>query len=308
MIETTPPLHPDTVLSLTHISKNFGSFRALDNVSFSVRRSSICALIGANGAGKTTLIRIATGLIPPDSGTVASPYILEKPGQAWFSYLPEDSGLYDRMRVEDTIIYFARLSGLSRRQAQQDLPVWLARFGIEAKKRARVQELSKGNHQKVKLICALINRPPVLILDEPFNGLDGETSVMLRRCLTELRGEGATILVSSHRLDQMDLLADHLVVIAAGRKILDDTLKGARLHYRQNRPAAHLLDSLPGVIDLSWSDDVVILALGPAANPRHILQELLTRGCEVENFLRHSPDLSEIVSTLYSRPQNGGVE
>lgn len=291
---------PDPVLTIKGVTKRFGSFTALEDVSLLVERGKVCALLGANGAGKTTLIKIITGLIPRDAGEVISPFASEAVPRAWFSYVPEECGLYERMRVADVIIYFARLSGMTSAAARESLDGWLVRFKLETKRRNLVGELSKGNQQKVKLISALIHRPSLLILDEPFTGLDGEGSLLLRQCLMELRAEGTTILLSSHRLDQMDLLADHVVVIAAGRKILDATLDEARRLYRQNRIEVSFaapppsLDGLPGVMGLTWEDGIAQLALGPEAETKMILQELLRRGCEVENFMRHSPDLSEI--------------
>lgn len=291
---------PEPVLIVQGITKRFDQFVALDGVSLEVERGTICALLGANGAGKTTLIKVITGLIPRDAGRVSSPFEKEFGSRAWFSYVPEECGLYERMRVADIIIYFARLSGLSLSRAKSELEPWLERFKLTERRSNRVGELSKGNQQKVKLICALIHRPPLLILDEPFTGLDGEASLLLRECLSNVRREGTTILLSSHRLDQMDLLSDHVVVIAAGRKILDAPLEEARRLYRQNRIEVSFaappppLDGLPGVIDLTWDDGVAQLALGPQSDTKTILGELLRRGCEVENFMRHSPDLSEI--------------
>ncbi len=289
------------VLSLKKVVKSFGSLVAVDHLDLAIHQGTVCALLGANGAGKTTLLKMIASLVEPDSGEIVRPLEDKKNKQPWFSFVPEESGLYDRMRVDDTILYFARLSGMSLKKAKQEMDPWLERFQIDAKRKRRVHELSKGNQQKVKMICALISRPPFLILDEPFTGLDGEGSALLRLCLDSLKKEGTTILLSSHRLDLIDLLADHLIVIAAGKKILDDTLKEARLHYRQNRIEVMFsspppsLDGLPGVIDLEWSNEVVKLALGPAAHSAEILQALLARGCDVENFRRHSPDLSEII-------------
>ncbi|HSI83840.1 MAG TPA: ATP-binding cassette domain-containing protein [Candidatus Methylacidiphilales bacterium] len=301
-----------SVLEVRGITKTFGDFTALRDITFNVRAGTITALLGANGAGKTTLIKVITGLARQDVGEIVWPDgETESNGLARFSYVPEESGLYERMRVEDIIIYFARLSGMEMPAIRNDLPGWLTRFKLTEKRRLRVIQLSKGNQQKVKLICALINKPPLLILDEPFTGLDGEGSLLLREALEQLRTGGTTMLLSSHRLDQMDLLADHLVVIAAGQKILDATLQQARKLYRQNRIEVTFsqpppsLDGLPGVLEIDWNEGVAQLSLGPAAVPSTILRALLDRGCEVENFLRHSPDLTEIFHKAYAHGNEG---
>jgi ABC-2 type transport system ATP-binding protein len=290
----------EIVLSVRGVSKRFGNHQALHEVSFEMGRGTICALLGANGAGKTTLLKIIMELIPRDCGEVECP--LAKGGETWFSYVPEEAGLYERMRVENIIAYFGRLSGMTKPEVDRAIDPWLGRFELKSKRRAYTIELSKGNQQKVKLICALISRPPVLILDEPFTGLDGEASALLRQCLVEVKAEGTTLLMSSHRLDQMDLLADHVVVLQSGKKILDATLREARRLYRQNRievsfgtpPPAEKLEGLAGVLEIEWDEGVARLMLGPGAIPQRILRELFERGCEVENFIRHSPDLQEI--------------
>jgi ABC-2 type transport system ATP-binding protein len=321
VVEATPEPARASVLEVRGITKKFGDFTALRDVSFHVRAGTITALLGANGAGKTTLIKVITGLVRQDEGEIIwpdpvagmseTPAFAHEGRVAKFSYVPEESGLYDRMKVEDIIIYFARLSGMSLPAIRAELPGWLERFKLTDKRRLRVIQLSKGNQQKVKLVCALINKPPLLILDEPFTGLDGEGSLLLREALEQLRKTGTTMLLSSHRLDQMDLLADHLVVIAAGQMILDATLQQARKLYRQNRIEVTFsepppsLDGLPGVLEIEWSDGVAELSLGPAAVPSTILRALLDRGCEVENFLRHSPDLTEIFHKAYAHGSSG---
>jgi ABC-2 type transport system ATP-binding protein len=297
------------ILHLQNLRKTFGDFTAIHDVSFDVPAGSITALIGANGAGKTTLLKIITRLIPADSGLIESSF--ESPASrtgrtpaSWLSYVPEEFGLYERMRVEEVIIYFARLGDLSLAQARQNLTPWLERFKLTPKRRERLVALSKGNQQKVKLICALIHQPPLLILDEPFTGLDGEGSALLRQCLLEARAAGTTILCSSHRLDQMDLLADHLVVIDAGRVVLDATLAEARRLYRQNLievtfgDVTPTLERLPGVLETTWDEGVAALTLAPEANPTTILKTILERGGEIESFTRHAPGLDEIFKTL----------
>lgn len=288
-----------SVLSVQNVTKRFGSFCAVDQVSFEIQRGSVCALLGANGAGKTTLLRMIIGLIPIDSGTISCP-LAKNSRQDWFSYLPEECGIYEQMRVEDAILYFARLSGMDKNAAKEKMNYWLDRMKLAPKRRNRMVELSKGNQQKAKLISALINQPPLLILDEPFTGLDGDGSALLRDALDQARAEGITLLLSSHRLDQMDLLADHIVVISSGKKILDAALEDARKLYRQNQIQITFsvqppsLEGLPGVLDLQWDEGVAILSIGPTANINEIIRVLLDRGCEIESFSRHLPNLSEI--------------
>jgi ABC-2 type transport system ATP-binding protein len=303
----------DCAVQVEGITKVFGPTRALDNVSLEVGLGEICALLGPNGAGKTTLIKIMTGLIPADSGRVTSSFVARRSRTGWFSYLPEESGLYERMRLDELILFFGRLSGMSGREVAREMPWWLERFKIREKTKARIVSLSKGNQQKVKLICALINRPPLLVLDEPFTGLDGDTSELLRQSLAELRREGTTTLMSSHRLDQVEILADRIVILTAGKKILDATPKEARKLFRQSRVEVSFsapppdLTGLPGVVGINWVEETAQLALDPQADPAEILAALVARGCRVEHFVRHTPNLGEIIQAAGRTLREGGA-
>jgi ABC-2 type transport system ATP-binding protein len=292
----TPALH------VHGIRKSFRDFTALNDISFTIQQGSITALIGPNGAGKTTLLKIITGLIPHDGGEISSPLAL--PGKTWFSYLPEECGLYERMKVADVIIYFARLGGLTLAEAKSELPNWLERMKLTPKRHHRLIELSKGNQQKVKLITALISHPPVLILDEPFTGLDGEGSDLLRLALLDARTRGTTLLISSHRLDQMDIIADHVVVISSGQIALDAPLKEARRLYQHNRIAVTFthappsLNDIPHVLELEWDEGTAYLTITPGINPGEVLKSLIDHHFDVESFSRPNTNLGEIFSKI----------
>jgi ABC-2 type transport system ATP-binding protein len=226
----------DAVLNIQQVVKRYATKLAVDHISLQVPPGIIFGLLGPNGAGKTTLIRMITRITIPDEGQIyfnGEP--LAEKHQRLIGYLPEERGLYKKMRVAEQIGYLLELKGLKDKQALQTADEWLERLKLGAWKNAKVEELSKGMQQKVQLIATIAHRPPVLILDEPFSGLDPVNSQMFEDVIRQLRDAGTSILFSTHRMDQLEELCQRIALIHNGKLMIDDDTKALRKKYNTNR-------------------------------------------------------------------------
>ena len=213
------------MLTLNNISKTFGSFQALDDVSLHVRRGTVFGLLGPNGAGKTTLIRIINRIIAPNSGTILfDGHPMTDNDVLHIGYLPEERGLYKKMRVGEQAIYLARLKGLDKTTAQQHLRQWFERLDIASWWNRPVEELSKGMQQKVQFVVTMLHNPQLLILDEPFSGFDPVNADILKREILRLKAEGTTIIFSTHNMPSAEELCDDIALINHSRVVLSGTL------------------------------------------------------------------------------------
>jgi len=240
-------------LELSNVTKRFGDFAAVSGLSFAQASGSILGFLGPNGAGKTTTLRMMLGLMKPDTGVMS--VLGQAPGRVRdrMGYLPEERGLYKRMRADAAIAYFATLKGLSRGEAKKRARALLDRFGLGQFARVRIEGLSKGMAQKVAFIAAMAHDPEILILDEPFSGLDPINQQSFEAAIRDLAREGKTILFSTHTMAQAERLCDQLVIMARGKKVFDGTLEEARgLLPRRARIGADadlgFLRELPGVL------------------------------------------------------------
>lgn len=209
------------------VGKSFGTVRAVDRVSLEVHRQQIFSLLGPNGAGKSTLVRMLIGMLPPDEGQ----FLWRDPGgrtvpldRAGIGYLPEDRGLYKDQPVAATLGYFAALHGMNRTEARRVAGQWIERLGLTQYARSKLETLSKGNQQKVQIATAVLHRPALVVLDEPFSGLDPINQELMVNLIREIRAEGATVLLSAHQLSLIERLADHVLIIAKGREVLSGSV------------------------------------------------------------------------------------
>ncbi|MDO4757770.1 MAG: ATP-binding cassette domain-containing protein [Rikenellaceae bacterium] len=223
------------LLTVEHVSKHFAAHTALDDVSLTIPQGSVYGLLGPNGAGKTTLIRIINRITAPDSGCVM---LGDRPLQAEdvyrIGYLPEERGLYKKMKVGEQALFFARLKGLSRRDALKGLKLWFEKFGIESWWDKKVEELSKGMAQKVQFIVTVLHKPELLIFDEPFSGFDPINANLLKEEILALRDEGATIIFSTHNMSSVEELCDHITLINKSKNILSGNVDEIRRRYGAN--------------------------------------------------------------------------
>src|SRR5437763_6224382 len=222
------------ILSVRDVVKVFGDVRAVDGVSFTVRRGTITGLLGRNGAGKTTTIRMITGIFFPDSGSIDWPGKESGDFRDRSGYLPEERGLYKQMNVVELLLFRAEIKGRRGPGVRKSIDQWLERFELGEKRGAKVEELSKGNQQKVQLIGTLLHDPELIILDEPQSGLDPVNMVLVRNLLSDLRNEGRTILLSTHMMGEAEKMADDIVLIHRGKMVLGGTLEDVRGSYGKN--------------------------------------------------------------------------
>lgn len=223
------------LLQVEHVSKRFAQHTALDDVSLAVPRGSVYGLLGPNGAGKTTLIRIINRITAPDTGRVLFDGREIRPDDIRrIGYLPEERGLYKKMKVGEQALFFARLKGLSRRDATERLRTWFERFGIEAWWDKRVEELSKGMAQKVQFIVTVLHEPDLLIFDEPFSGFDPVNANLLKEEILSLRDRGATVILSTHNMASVEEVCDHITLINKSKNILSGRVDDIRHRHGNN--------------------------------------------------------------------------
>ena len=209
--------------------------RAVDQVSFAVQKGDIYGFLGPNGAGKTTTIRMIMGIIQPDSGSIEiSDNNMDNLGRQIIGYLPEDRGLYQKQKLGEIIVYFGLLRGLEKTEAKAKAAEWLERFGLGDQQKRKVEELSKGNQQKVQFILSLVHDPTLLILDEPFTGLDPLNQLLLKEIIQEKRKAGTTILFSTHQMEQVERLCNNICLINQGRIIVEGALESIRAAHQSN--------------------------------------------------------------------------
>lgn len=223
------------LFSAKEVSKSYANHQALTNVSLSVDEGNIFGLLGPNGAGKTTLIRIINQITAPDSGSIwLNGHQLKSDDIYKIGYLPEERGLYKKMKVGEQALYLGQLKGLSRREAMKELKVWFEKFEITAWWDKKVMELSKGMQQKVQFICTVLHKPRLLIFDEPFSGFDPINADIITREILQMKKDGATIIFSTHNMESVEQLCDHIALIDKSKKILDGPTQQIREKYKSN--------------------------------------------------------------------------
>jgi len=217
------------MLELNNLIKQYDGIKAVDNIELKIEKGDIFGFLGPNGAGKTTTIRMIMGIIEPDSGTILfNQKNISENGRGKLGYLPEDRGLYQKQKLEETINYFASLRGLSKKKAIDQTHYWLERFDLYKQRNRKIEELSKGNQQKIQFILSLIHDPSLLILDEPFTGLDPLNQVLLKEIIQEKSKEGKTILFSTHQMEQVERICNNICLINKGKIILNGKLEDIR--------------------------------------------------------------------------------
>lgn len=223
------------IITCQNVVKKFNDFTALDNVSISVPKGKIFGLLGPNGAGKTTLIRIMNQITLPDSGEVLfNGAKLQRDDIAYIGYLPEERGLYKKMKVGDQALYLARLKGLSKEEATRELKHWFVKFGIQAWWNKKVEELSKGMAQKVQFICTILHKPSLLILDEPFSGFDPVNVQLVRNEILSMRDAGTSVILSTHNMESVEELCDNIALINKAKLIITGELDQIRRDHGKN--------------------------------------------------------------------------
>ncbi|MDO9680199.1 MAG: ATP-binding cassette domain-containing protein [Bacteroidales bacterium] len=234
------------IITCQNVVKKFNDFTALDNVSISVPKGKIFGLLGPNGAGKTTLIRIMNQITLPDSGEVLfNGAKLQRDDIAYIGYLPEERGLYKKMKVGDQALYLARLKGLSKEEATRELKHWFIKFGIQAWWNKKVEELSKGMAQKVQFICTILHKPSLLILDEPFSGFDPVNVQLVRNEILQMKDTGTSVILSTHNMESVEELCDNIALINKAKLIITGELDQIRRDHGKNEVEVIYRSSAP---------------------------------------------------------------
>lgn len=288
------------ILSLHHISKSFGGKKANDDICLEVREGSIFGLLGPNGAGKTTLLRIITNIILPDSGTIiidGKP--LEYAHHQIMGYLPEERGLYRKMKVGEHLVYLARLRNLSKSEAVHRVHFWLNKFSISDWHEKRVEELSKGMQQKVQFIATVLHEPKLLILDEPFSGLDPINTNLIKDEIRNLSKRGTAIIFSTHRMEQVEEICEDIVLINNGRNILSGAVSDIRERFKENKFIISYTGALPASLNghlniVEQNDHEIIIKVESGKSPNEALRYCIENNIEVHGFREILPGINEI--------------
>jgi ABC-2 type transport system ATP-binding protein len=288
------------MLEVKQLSKRFGSMQAVRDESFTVNNGEIMGLIGQNGAGKTTTFRMILNFLKPDQGQVLlDGHALTAADYNSIGYLPEERGLYPKMKVEDQIVYFAQLHGMKARAALTQLDSWMKRFDVKGKRSDRVKDLSKGNQQKVQLIATLIHMPKLVILDEPFSGLDPVNASVLENGIRMMRNEGAAIIYSSHDMGNVEALSDHLIMLRSGSVVLNGTVDeirdsfGRTKVYLESPLSRSDLEAIAGVRQVKDDGRRKIITLDDPAAGQTIFAAATANGY-IQEFSQQAPTLDEI--------------
>ena len=289
------------LLHLENVHKKFGDFTAVSDISFSIEKGSVYGLLGPNGAGKTTTLRMIMDIIAPDAGSITfSGNRQVRDFLDQIGYLPEERGLYRKMKVRDVILFIAELKGLYKQQALGEIERWLEKMQLSEWSNKRIDELSKGMAQKIQFITTVIHKPELIILDEPFSGLDPINMTLLKDLMLELREDGSTIIFSTHVMEQVEKLCDRICLIHQGKVLLEGELRAVKRGFGKNSVEIEYIGSLEPIRNSAYIQGVndfgqyAEIKLRNPEDYRPFLQELVEKGVDVTRFELMEPTLHEI--------------
>jgi ABC-2 type transport system ATP-binding protein len=287
-------------ISIEDISKSYDSVVAVNHVSLKVPTGAVLGLLGPNGAGKTTTIRMIMNILVPDEGKIR---VMDKPvtddTRDLIGYLPEERGLYPRMKVIEIVVFLGALHGLSETEARKRGYEWLEKLGLADWADKKLIDLSKGMQQKVQFITSVMHKPPVMILDEPFSGLDPVNAATIQEIMLEMRDQGSTVVLSTHRMEQVERLCDSICLINKGQNVLSGELRAIKQSYGKNTLHVEFTgnDSFlqhPGVGQITRLVSGIEAKLKPGTDPQQILKAAVESGAQITRFELLEPSLNEI--------------
>ncbi|MCO6498710.1 MAG: ATP-binding cassette domain-containing protein [Chitinophagaceae bacterium] len=288
-------------LELQNLKKYYASHKAVDDISFSISEGDIFGLLGPNGAGKTTLIRMITGIIFPDHGSIIYKGKTFDPVEDIFhiGYMPEERGLYKKMKIGEQALYLAMLKGLSKQDALKKTKEWFEKFEMQNWWNKKTEDLSKGMSQKLQFVTTVLHEPELLILDEPFSGLDPVNSNLIKEEIFKLNKAGTTIIFSTHRMEQVEEICKKIVLINKGKKILDGELAQIKEDFKEHIFKIGFDGELPQFESststlLSQDENVLSVRIHDEASPADVLKEYLSYGTKITSFNEVLPTLNEI--------------
>ena len=296
----------ETILSLQRLQKYFDTQKAVDDISLEIEQGQIFGLLGPNGAGKTTLIRMITGIFFPDEGEIFFEGKKFDPIQdvTRIGYMPEERGLYKKMKVGEQALYLAQLKGLSKSIAKRKIENWFGRFGMESWWDKKVEDLSKGMGQKLQFVTTVLHDPSLIILDEPFSGLDPVNSNLIKDEIFRLAKEGATIIFSTHRMEQVEEICNHIALVNKGKKILDGTVQATRQSFKQNifQVEGEGLEQVDRVTApftvLKETDNGMTIQRKEGLSNNELLHYLMQQKVSIHSFQEKLPSLNDIFIRL----------
>jgi ABC-2 type transport system ATP-binding protein len=294
-----------SMLEVEHLKKYFTTQKAVDDISFSVEKGAIFGLLGPNGAGKTTLIRMITGIFYPDEGSIRlnGKKFNGDEDAARIGYMPEERGLYKKMKIGEQAVYLARLKGLSGADALKQVKEWFVRFEMQSWWNKKIEDLSKGMAQKLQFVTTVLHRPELIILDEPFSGLDPVNANLIKDEIFRLATSGASIIFSTHRMEQVEEICNHIVLVNKGKKILDGTVANVKQEFKENlfqitasplpvNGAAELFDVI------ATNEDGLTIRIKDGYKPNDVLRYFIDHQSNISGFTELLPSLNEIFIKL----------
>ncbi len=287
-------------LQVNHVSKLYGDKAAVDNISFSIDKPSVFGLLGTNGAGKTTTIRMLLGILKKSSGEITWDGQEIKRKHVRLGYLPEERGIYPKTKVYEQLLYFARLQGMKKKEAKKSIDYWLKRLEIEEYKYMTAEKLSKGNQQKVQFVTAIMHNPKVIVLDEPFSGLDPVNTELLKNVILELVEQGKYIIMSSHQMTSIEEFCTDVLILNKGKTILQGNLKQIKASYKATKIEVNTAEDITGELlalglpILSNKDKEYVVGITDEGQGKQLLEYLVSRQITIEKFELKRPSLHDI--------------
>ncbi len=293
------------MLEVFQLKKYFATQKAVDDISFTVEKGTIFGLLGPNGAGKTTLIRMITGIFYPDEGNILLNGKKFNPEEdaSRIGYMPEERGLYKKMKIGEQAIYLARLKGLSKAEALSRVKEWFTRFEMQSWWNKKIEDLSKGMAQKLQFVITVLHEPELIILDEPFSGLDPINANLIKEEIFRLAEKGSSVIFSTHRMEQVEEICDHIILINKGQKILDGTIATVKQQFKENLfriTALPLPENISSSLFdlLSKKDHTLTLRIKDGHSPNEVLGYFIDRQSNISEFMELLPSLNEIFIRL----------
>jgi len=285
-------------VEVNHLYKSYTGKRAVEDLSFSVDPGEILGLIGPNGAGKSSTIKIILDFMKPDSGEVKIfGQQMDEACKNQIGYLPEEKGLYKKLTAIDLILYFASLKGMDKSSAKEKAEVLLRRTGMFESRKKKIKEMSKGMGQVIQFIVTIIHDPKLIIMDEPFSGLDPVNTELMKNIVSDLRNDGKAIILSTHQMNQVEEICDRVLMVTDGSEVLYGSIEEVKARFRQHSVQVNVegdIGDLPGVIEKKLNKDSVELVLATDTTPQIILDRMREQGININRFEVKTPSLNEI--------------
>lgn len=293
------------ILELHNLKKYFATQKAVDDISFDIKQGSIFGLLGPNGAGKTTLLRMITGIFYPDSGEIIFNGKKFDPVNdvGYIGYMPEERGLYKKMKIGEQALYLARLKGLGKAEAMHKIKEWFIKFEMQTWWNKKVEDLSKGMSQKLQFVTTVLHEPKLIILDEPFSGLDPVNANLIKDEIFNLAKKGSTVIFSTHRMEQVEEICDHIVLVNKGHKILDGTVKDIKNQFKENIYKVGVSTSAENLATyifevIKHQPDNLMIKLQHDSTTNDVLKYLINQDLAVHSFNEVLPSLNDIFIKL----------